>query len=167
MPKVYVAADHAGFELKQTLLRSIAAAGYPIEDLSAPALDPDDDYPDVVMRCAEKVAEENALSEKAQVFGVVIGGSGQGEAMAANRLGGIRAVVFYGPVPAHSALEREGSHSVDGFDIVRLVRQHNDANMLSIGARFVSPADAEQAVRLFISTPFSDAPRHARRLAKF
>jgi ribose 5-phosphate isomerase B len=70
-------------------------------------------------------------------------------------------------MPVTGALDKEGEHSVDGFDAVRLPRHHNDANVLSIGARFVSPMDAEEAVRIFLTTEFSDDPRHARRLGKF
>ena len=148
--KVFFAADHAGFELKRELLSFVASLGHEAEDLGAHALDPEDDYPDFVTPCAQRVAKSWG-SQTSPTFGIVIGGSGQGEAMAANRISGVRAAVFYG-----------GS-----LDIVRLAREHNDANILSLGARFVSVDEAKEAVRLFLDTPFSDSPHHTRRLAKF
>jgi ribose 5-phosphate isomerase B len=161
MPKIYFAADHAGFALKNALIEYVRVSGYEAEDLGAIALDPADDYPDFVTLCAERVAQEP------NAFGVIVGGSGQGEAMCANRVRGARAAVFYGEMQVTHALEIEGGRSEDGYDLVRLARRHNNANILSIGARFVSGEDAVEAVRIFLSTSFSDAPRHARRLAKF
>jgi len=161
MSNVYFAADHAGFALKNALLEHVRTRGYDVEDLGAVSLDPDDDYPDFMTPLAERVASDPGSR------GIIIGGSGQGEAMCANRIPGIRAAVFYGPRQVTVSLDIEGGHSEDGFDAVRLPRRHNDANVLSIGARFVSGDDADEAVRIFLDTPFSDAPRHARRLAKF
>ena len=158
--KIFIASDHAGFALKAALIKHIRTLGYTIEDLGARTLDPGDDYPDFVTLLARKVAEENAR-------GIVIGGSGQGEAMCANRVKGVRAAVFYGTMRVTTALDIEGGRSEDGYDAVRLPRRHNDANVLSIGARFVSGEEADEAVRIFLETPFSDSPRHARRLAKF
>ncbi len=160
-PKIYFAADHAGFALKHVLVEALRSLGYETEDLGAHALSPEDDYPDFITPCAEKVASEPGA------FGVVIGGSGQGEAMCANRVKGARAAVFYGPRKAVGELEREGSAAVDGFDIVRLARAHNDANILSIGSRFVSSEEAVEALELFLSTPFSSIERHTRRIAKY
>ena len=160
MPKVFIAADHAGFALKNALLERVRGQGHKVEDLGAFTFDAEDDYPDIMTPLAHKVFEEEA-------FGIMIGGSGQGEAMCANRVTGVRAAVFYGPVRASAEIEREGGVSEDAFDIVRLARRHNGANVLSIGARFVSENDAAEAVRIFLETPFSDVPRHSRRLAKF
>ncbi|MBU6490935.1 RpiB/LacA/LacB family sugar-phosphate isomerase [Patescibacteria group bacterium] len=160
MPKIYFAADHAGFDLKTALLAHVRTLGYEVEDMGASALNPEDDYPDFITPCARRVAEKMAK-------GIIIGGSGQGEAMVANRIPGIRAAVFYGPIRVTKALDIEGGRSEDGYDAVRLARRHNDANMLSIGARFVSGQEADEAVRIFLETPFSDAERHRRRLAKF
>ncbi|MEK7145079.1 MAG: RpiB/LacA/LacB family sugar-phosphate isomerase [Patescibacteria group bacterium] len=159
--KVYFAADHAGFALKNALIEHVRTRGYDVEDLGAFSLDPDDDYPDYVTPLAKRVASE------ADSCGIFASGSGQGEAMCANRIPGVRAAVFYGEMKVTTALEIEGGHSEDGYDAVRLPRRHNDANVLSIGARFVSGEEADEAVRIFLDTPFSGSPRHARRLSKF
>ncbi|MEK7515486.1 MAG: RpiB/LacA/LacB family sugar-phosphate isomerase [Patescibacteria group bacterium] len=148
--KVFIAADHAGFALKNALTDHVRTLGYEVVDMGAFSQNPDDDYPDFIMPLMQRVAEENARGADA-ARGIVVGGSGQGEAMCANRVKGIRAAVFYsGPL-----------------ELVRLAREHNDANILAIGARFVSGEDADEAVRIFLETPFSESPRHARRLAKF
>jgi ribose 5-phosphate isomerase B len=159
--KIYLACDHAGFKLKEVLLEQLPLLGHEVEDLGAFTLDPDDDYPDYVRTLAQKVLADEGS------FGIVTAGSGQGEAMCANRVRGIRAAVFYGPMPAHEALDREGGFSQDGYDAVRLSRRHNNANILSIGARFVSPAQADEAVKTFLGTAFSGDERHVRRLGKF
>ncbi len=142
---IFIASDHAGFALKNALVEHCRTLGHEVEDMGAFTLNPDDDYPDFITPCAEKVAATH------DARGIIIGGSGQGEAMAANRIKGVRAAVFYG-----------GS-----LELVRLAQEHNDANILSLGARFVSVEEADLAVRIFLETPFSDSPRHARRLAKF
>ncbi|MHB8860378.1 MAG: RpiB/LacA/LacB family sugar-phosphate isomerase [Minisyncoccota bacterium] len=167
MPKLYFAADHAGFALKNSLVEHFRTLGYSVDDIGAHTLDPEDDYPDFIMPLAKRIAEENPRGDSTRAFGIIIGGSGQGEAMCANRVPGVRAAVFYGEMKVTAALEIEGGRSEDGYDLVRLARRHNDANVLSIGARFVSGEEALEAVRLFLTTPFSDSPRHARRLAKF
>jgi len=161
MPKIFFAADHAGFALKNALMEHVRILGHEVEDVGAFTLNPEDDYPDYMTPLAVRIA---ALP---QARGIIVGGSGQGEAMCANRVPGIRAAVFYGPRRATATLEKEGGLSEDGFDAVRLPRRHNDANVLSIGARFVSVDEASEAVRVFLETPFSSEPRHARRLAKY
>lgn len=161
MPKVYFAADHAGFALKNALLEQVRMSGHEVEDMGALDLSPEDDYPDFITPLAKRVASEPGAR------GVIVGGSGQGEAMCANRVPGVRAAVFYGEMKVTEALEIEGGRSEDGYDVVRLARKHNDANVLSIGARFVSGKEAVAAVRLFLDTPFSLAPRHTRRIGKF
>ncbi len=145
MSKVFLASDHAGYSLKEELVAFVVSLGYEVEDMGPFALDEGDDYPDFITPCAKKVAST------ADSFGVVLGGSGQGEAMAANRTKDVRAAVFYG-----------GS-----LDIVRLSREHNDANVLSLGARFLTVTEAQTAVKLFLSTSFSGEESHARRIAKF
>ena len=161
MPKIFIASDHAGFALKNALTEHFRILGYVIEDVGAHTLDPEDDYPDFVTPLAKQVASDPDSR------GIIIGGSGQGEAMCANRISGIRAAIFYGPMRVTSALDIEGGHSEDGYDAVRLPRRHNDANILSIGARFVSGDEAIKATHIFLETSFSVSLRHARRLAKF
>lgn len=145
MSKVYIASDHAGFALKSALVTYIHALGYSVEDKGAPAFSPEDDYPDFITPCAHAVASDVGAR------GIIIGKSGEGEAMCANRIIGVRAAVFYGGSP----------------EIIQLTREHNDANILSLGAHFITQGEAERAVKQFLETPFSDSPRHARRLAKF
>lgn len=143
--KVYLATDHAGFSLKEDIKGLLLHEGHDVEDLGAHELTEDDDYPDFIAPCAEHVSNEEGS------IGIIFGGSGQGEAMVANRQKGVRAVVYYG-----------GS-----LDIVSLGREHNNANMLSLGARFVTREEAEEAVRLFLLIQFSGEERHTRRIAKF
>jgi ribose 5-phosphate isomerase B len=161
LPRIFFAADHAGFRLKQALLEHLSIHAYAVEDCGAFELDPDDDYPDFITPLARKVAEMPGS------FGIICGGSGQGEAMAANRVPGVRAAVYYGQMKVTDTLDREGGYSEDGFDAVRLPRRHNNANVLSIGARFVSPVEASEAVRVFLETEYTADERHVRRLAKF
>lgn len=158
--KVYVAGDHAGFALKGELLKYVEGLGHETVDLGAFSFDPSDDYPDVVIPLAQKIARDP------EARGIICAGSGQGEAMCANRLKGVRAAVFYAPKAA-SILDQEGSVSEDEYDVLRLTRTHNDANVLSLGARFVSLPEAMKAVELFLTTPFSNDERHLRRIAKF
>lgn len=161
MPKVYFAADHAGYALKNALVEQVRMSGYEVEDMGALDLNPEDDYPDFITPLAKRVASEPTSR------GIIVGGSGQGEAMCANRVPGVRAAVFYGEMKVTDALEIEGGHSEDGYDVIRLARKHNDANVLSIGARFVSGKEAVEAVRLFLEVPFSTSSRHSRRIGKF
>lgn len=141
--------------MKQHLLEYVSALGYETEDCGPAAFDAEDDYPDFIMPLAKKVAAEVGS------FGIVIGASGQGEAMAANRTKGVRAVVYYGP-SATSQTDAEGNV----MDLLTSSRAHNNANVLSIGARFVGHQDIEKALREWLSTPFSGDERHARRIAK-
>ncbi len=173
---VYLASDHAGFALKNSLVEFLKEKRYGVEDMGAHNFSPEDDYPDFITPCAQKVAQESgsgagakehSRAEGARVFGVIIGGSGQGEAMAANRVKGVRAAVFYGGAHALGAIDENGTASSGELDIVRLSRLHNDANILSFGARFVSEELARKAVLLFLETKFSEAERHARRIAKY
>ncbi|MDO8575806.1 MAG: RpiB/LacA/LacB family sugar-phosphate isomerase, partial [bacterium] len=103
--KVYFAADHAGFALKNALIEHVRTRGYEVEDLGAFALDPEDDYPDFMTPLAKRVVAEP------DSCGIIIGGSGQGEAMCVNRVPGIHAAVFYGPRRVTIALDIEGGHS--------------------------------------------------------
>ncbi len=159
--KIFIGADHAGYELKEKLKIYLGELGYEIEDQGAFKYDADDDYPNFSRAVAQSVANNK------ESFGIILGGSGQGEAMCANRVAGVRAVVFYGEVLPKEAIDIKGRQSVDPFEIVKLARLHNDANILSIGVRFVSEDQAKFAVELFLTTKFSGEARHARRINKF
>jgi len=141
--KIHLATDHAGLELKDKIKLYLINQGHNVIDHGAYEYDALDDYPDFIIPCAKAVADD--IKSK----GIILGGSGQGEAMAANRIKGIRAAVFYnGP-----------------DEIVQLSRQHNDANILSIPSRFVSTAEAIDIVDAFIKTDF-EGGRHQRRVEK-
>lgn len=145
---IYLGSDHAGFELKEEIKAYLKDEGREIEDLGAFALDPDDDYPDYVIPVARKVALRQAQGEH-DVFGIVFGLSGQGEAIGANKVKGIRASVYYG-----------GS-----LEIVKLSRLHNNANVLSLGARFLTKPEALKAVQTWLETPWENG-RHKARIDK-
>lgn len=156
---VYLAADHAGYEMKEFIEDKLAEHGLKIFDLGAHDYDAHDDYTEIVLPVREKVARD--IHARAIVFC----GSGQGEGMVLNRAKGIRAAVFYGPRSAIEPLEIEKtSPSVDGFDAVRLARLHNDANVLCLGARFMTVDESYHAAMLFLGTPFSGTERHVRRI---
>ena len=159
--KVYIGSDHAGFELKEKLKVYLSELEYEVEDQGAFALVPNDDYPDYITKVAESVVADK------ESLGVVIGGTGQGEVMCANKVKGARAALFYGPVFPKMAVDIEGRESNDSYEIIKLARIHNDANILSLSARFVSEDEAKFAVELFLSTKFSGDERHIRRIAKY
>lgn len=142
--KVYLASDHAGFELKETLLSYLRERGFEVEDLGPQTFNAEDDYPDTILPLALRIAQEPGA------LGIIAGMSGQGEAIVCNRIKGVRAAVYTG-----------GSH-----DIITLSRAHNDANVLSLGAKFLSPEQACEAALLWLQTPFSGEERHARRIQK-
>ena len=159
--KIFFGADHAGFELKNTLVEYARELGYELEDKGPFAYDEQDDYPDFIAPVARVVAEnpDNAR-------GIVIGGGGQGEAITANRFKGVRAAVFYGARAPKGAVDVTGAVSGDPLEIVRLARTHNDTNVLSLAARFLSDDEAKEAVRVWLETPFSGEERHIRRIGK-
>lgn len=144
MKKVVLAADHAGFELKEAIKRFLSSRGLNIDDVGALTNEPEDDYPGYMAAAARKVAAD----ETGATVGIVFGGSGNGEAIVCNRFAGIRAAVWYGGTE----------------EIVKLSREHNNANVLSIGARFTDVESACRAVALWLETPFSEAERHSRRI---
>ncbi len=144
MMKIYFASDHAGFELKEKLKEFLKEKGYEVEGLGDFVYDEQDDYPDFILKAAQAVAENEGSK------GIVLGGSGQGEAIAANKVKGVRAVVYYGGPE----------------EIIKLSRKHNDANILSLGARFLSEEEAKKAVELWLKTDFSEEERHKRRIKK-
>lgn len=142
--RIYIASDHAGFELKKILVSHLELMGHVVTDKGAYELNPADDYPDFVSLVAEAVVAGDAD------FGVVLGGTGTGEAIETNRLFGVRTAVYYGGPE----------------EIIKLAREHNDANILSLGARFISGDEAKRAVDIFLETKFSGDERHKRRILK-
>lgn len=159
--KIYLASDHAGFELKVALKIMLVEEGHDVEDFGAHQYEPEDDYPDTVTKVATAVASDP------ESRGIVLGGSGQAEAMVCNRIKGIRAAVFYGPVSAKTSVDIIGRLSNDEYEVVKLSREHNNSNILSLGARFMTEKEAKSAVTEWLSTPFSNEERHVRRLSKF
>ena len=143
--KIIIGSDHAGYELKEKLKKYLIGLGYECEDVGANKFEPLDDYPDFVIPLAEKVAKN--LKDTRGIF---LGGSGQGEAMLANKVKGIRAALYYG----------------GPLDIIELSRTHNDANILSLGARFLTELEAKKAVKLWLDIQFSGEDRHKRRVEK-
>lgn len=152
--KIFIASDHAGYEMKKVLTQKLEEDGYDIEDLGPYQYDESDDYPSLIRPLAERVAQE------IDTLGIILGGSGQGEAMVANKVRGIRAGVFYGTRTEGAPPEV----SSESYDIVRLLRTHNNANVLSLGARFLTLEEAYRAVTIFITTPFGEEERHTRRI---
>lgn len=151
---IHMAADHAGFEHKEAVKAWLETQGYEVVDHGAYEYDEEDDYPDFIAPAAQAVSADLDNNDK----GIIFGGSGQGEAIMANRFPNVRAVVFNGQyMPA------------DGRDVpeeIIVARQHNDANVLSIGARFITIDEAFEAVEQFLDTQFSGDERHVRRLSK-
>ena len=140
---IHLATDHAGLELKDKIKQHLNKSGHDVIDHGAYEYDALDDYPDFIFPCAKAVAEDNRSR------GIILGGSGQGEAMAANRIKGVRAAVFYnGPK-----------------EIIELSRQHNNANILSLGARFMSEEEIYRIIEIWFDTDFEEG-RHQRRIDK-
>ena len=156
--KVVFASDHAGFDLKESVKQFVAGLGYEVDDKGALAFDPEDDYVPFIRAAAEEVAKDSEHTR-----GIVFGGSGMGEAIVSNRVKGVRCAVFYTPALPPGAADVEGRVSSDPLEIVKLTREHNDANMLSLGARFLTKKQAQEATEKFLTTPFSGG-RHERRV---
>ena len=141
--KIHLATDHAGLELKNAIGKYLSQKGHAITDHGANEYDAEDDYPDFIFPCAEAVGADP------ESRGIILGGSGQGEAMTANRVIGVRAAVYYGS-------ER---------DIPRLSREHNNANILSLGARFISEEEIYDIIDQWLAEAFAGG-RHKRRIDK-
>jgi ribose 5-phosphate isomerase B len=159
--KVFLATDHTGLELKEKLKKFLSDKGYEVEDCGAYEYDKDDDYPDFIAKAAEGVSKDPENSR-----GIIFGGSGQGEAMVANKFKGVRCAVFYTPAVPTGAADITGRVSADPFEMLRLTREHNNANMLSIGFRFIKDEDILKAVERFLVEPFTGIERHKRRVEK-
>ncbi|TDB91270.1 ribose-5-phosphate isomerase [Micromonospora fluostatini] len=140
--RVYLGSDHAGFELKVHLANHLATQGYEVVDVGPHAFDPEDDYPAFCLHTGDRVVADPGS------LGVVIGGSGNGEQIAANKVAGVRAALAW------------------NVDTAQLARQHNDANVVAVGARQHTLDEATALVEAFLGTPFSGNDRHARRIAQ-
>ncbi|MHB1086986.1 MAG: RpiB/LacA/LacB family sugar-phosphate isomerase [Minisyncoccota bacterium] len=157
--RVYFASDHAGFELKNKLIEFVRdTLGADVQDCGAHELDTSDDYPRIIASAAKRLSSD--VSQGIDSRAVLLGGSGQGEAMVANRFKGVRAALYYGEAKAPQT-DVAGKR----LDMIASVREHNDANALSLGARFLSLEEAQDAVRRWLETSFSGDERHARRVA--
>jgi ribose 5-phosphate isomerase B len=139
--RVYLGSDHAGFHLKTALSVRLTELGHEVTDCGPHSYDPDDDYPPHCIAAAQAVVADGGS------LGIVIGGSGNGEQIAANRVPGVRCALAY------------------NTETAQLARQHNNANLVGIGARMHTEAEALEIATVFVSTPFSNDPRHIRRLA--
>ncbi|MEB7503188.1 ribose-5-phosphate isomerase [Arthrobacter koreensis] len=144
--RVHIATDHAGLELSAHLQEHLAAAGYDVVDHGPKAYDAEDDYPGFCIDAAKAVVADQETGTDA--LGIVLGGSGNGEQIAANKVRGIRAALAW------------------NLDTARLARQHNDANVVAVGGRQHSLAEATEIIDAFLSEPFSNAERHVRRIAQ-
>lgn len=143
---IHIATDHAGLEFKNTLTVHLAENGYNVIDHGAYSYDPQDDYPEFVIAAAQAVVNDQKVGTEA--LGVVFGGSGNGEQIAANKVAGVRAALVWNKSTA------------------KLARQHNDANVISIGARQHTEAEVIQLIDVFIAEPFSHDERHMRRISQ-
>jgi ribose 5-phosphate isomerase B len=140
--RVYLGSDHAGFELKMHLANHLAKHGYELVDVGPRGYDPDDDYPAFCLHTGDRVVAAPGS------LGVVIGGSGNGEQIAANKIAGVRAALAW------------------SIETAQLAREHNDANVVAVGARQHTLDEATAIVEAFLTTPFSGNERHARRIAQ-
>jgi len=139
--RVHIGSDHAGFELKGRLIEALRAEGHEVVDHGPVEYDAEDDYPIFCIPTAAAVVDDPGS------LGIVVGGSGNGEQIAANKVRGVRAALVY------------------DRDTATLGRQHNDANVMGIGARMHTDEEAVELAKLFLATPFSGEERHARRIA--
>ena len=152
---IYIGSDHAGYDLKEKLKKYIEEElNLAVDDKGAFTLNGTDDYPDFIKPVAE------AVSKDTNNLGIIIGASGEGEAICANKTHGIRAIVYYG------GNKKQKDASGKRINIIESGRLHNNANILSLGARFITERRAKKTVRSFIETPFSNDERHIRRINK-
>ncbi len=157
MAKIYIATDHAGFELKNSLVAYVQSLGHEVEDCGAHTYDVADDYPPLIALAARNLSVDVNAGRDSRA--IVIGASGQGEAMVANRFKQVRCALYYG-VPQSSQIDAAGKE----LNMLQSTRIHNNANALSLGARFLTESEAKEAVRLWLDTAFSGEERHARRV---
>jgi ribose 5-phosphate isomerase B len=159
--RVYLATDHAGFELKEKIKHFLVDKQFDVEDCGAFEFNKDDDYPDFIAKAAKQISQD---SENA--MGIIFGGSGQAEMMVANKFKNIRCGLFYKTAVPIEAADITGRESEDPYEMIRLIREHNNANMLSLAARLLSEDEAKKAVEIFLETTFPKEERHLRRIGK-
>lgn len=144
--RVHIATDHAGLELSDYLVKYLTGKGYEMVNHGPESYDPEDDYPEFCINAAKAVVKEQR--EGLDSLGIVLGGSGNGEQIAANKVEGIRAALAW------------------NLDTAKLAREHNDANVIAVGGRQHSVEEAAELIEAFLAEPFSDAERHVRRIGK-
>jgi ribose 5-phosphate isomerase B len=151
--KIFVGSDHAGFGFKEKLKVYLEGLGHEVVDKGPFEYDENDDFPDYIIPVSQEVS-----NDPERVRGIILGGSGQGEAMTANKFSHVRAAVYYGPKESQTSEEHES--------IVAISRLHNDSNILSIGARFVNEDEMKEAVREWLETAFLNTDKYVRRNVK-
>jgi len=144
--RIHIATDHAGLDLSHYLIGELTKAGHEVFDHGPKSYDPLDDYPSFCINAAIAVREDELAGVAA--LGIVLGGSGNGEQMAANKVNGIRAALVWNQ------------------DTAKLAREHNNANVIAVGARQHEQAEVLELVKTFIAEPFSNDERHVRRIGK-
>lgn len=144
--RVHIATDHAGLELSDHLVKHLTAKGYEMVNHGPKSYDPEDDYPAFCINAAKAVVEDQRAGVDA--LGIVLGGSGNGEQIAANKVEGIRAALAW------------------NLDTAKLAREHNNANVIAVGGRQHTVEEAAELVEAFLAEPFSEAERHVRRIGK-
>ncbi|GAA4778955.1 ribose-5-phosphate isomerase [Citricoccus nitrophenolicus] len=144
--RVHIATDHAGLDLSAHLIKHLGAAGHEMVDHGPQSYDAQDDYPAFCINAAAAVVEDQQSG--AEALGIVLGGSGNGEQIAANKVPGVRAALAW------------------NLDTARLAREHNNANVIAVGGRQHSLEEATEIIEAFLATPFSDEERHKRRIGK-
>jgi ribose 5-phosphate isomerase B len=156
---IYIASDHGGFELKSALITFLKGKSeYEVEDCGAKEFDSNDDYPAIIAGAARKLSEDALAGKDSRA--IVMGASGQGEAMVANRFKGVRCALYYGPTGEQKDMKGKT------LDMISSAREHNNANALSLGARFVTEDDAKKVVEKWLKTEFPGEERHMRRITQ-
>lgn len=161
--KIALTTDHTGLaygHLYQDIKDYLTSLGHEVLDYGPNEFNPEDDYPDLIFPAAKAVASSECEAA------IIMGGSGQGEAMAANRINNVRCTLFYGPAIAKHPINAEGDMSTDPYEILRLSRRHNHANVLSLAVRFLSFNEAKDAIKVWLETPYDQSERHVRRVNK-
>ena len=149
--KIAIASDHAGFELKKYFIELLKGGDLEVIDMGPQVYDPNDDYPEYIKKVARYISEHN---DPDQYRGVIIGGSGQGENICANKYKHVRSVVIY------------CNDMISNQNIAKSTRQHNNANVISFGARFIEQGNAFDVLKTWLDEKFTGDPRHVRRLSK-